>query len=119
MNTPASRHDPSARTARGLSHAPAEPQSEFRAFLDDLTQLVRGPRAEPAAPGGLGAQLHQARHRVDEALGSVQQSGAAATEQVRRGIDQSRAAMAERPLQTLVAALVAGLVVGLALSRRA
>ena len=120
-------------------------QSEFRAFIDDLTQLVRSQRSQSRSGGEPDARVARMRGRVSSAFGSAAEAGSVAGQHVRRqfdrsrqqvrhgldrsreqiryrigqsrqrvrsGLGQSRQMVAERPLQAILAAAAAGLVVG-------
>lgn len=116
----------------GTGPTSSKPQSEFSAFLDDLSQLVRSQgsssSAGPSSSGSSGSgsdlrseierRVAQAREKMSGALGSAQDAGAAVTDRMRRGLDQSTDMLAERPLQAITIAAAVGLLVGLLLADR-
>lgn len=120
----------------GAGPVSGKPQSEFGAFLDDLSQLLRSQGSSPSAgssvSGGQGSsagtgsdlrselerRVAQARDKMSGALGSAQDAGAAVTDRMRRGLDQSSDLLAERPLQAVTIAAAVGLLVGLLLADR-
>lgn len=90
-------------------------QGEFRAFLDDLTELLRG------TPVGdlreqLGSRIERARDSLQEAVGQAQQASAEfsqrAREEVDRTLESSRQAVVERPFTAVAAAAAIGFLVG-------
>ncbi len=93
-------------------------RSEFGAFLDDLSELARGGGHGSDLRGEIERRVAQARSRMSAALDQGREMSARARDQVNRGLDVSRDAVAERPLSYLAMAAVGGLIVGLLLSRR-
>ena len=114
----------------GSGPTSGKPQSEFSAFLEDLSQLVRSQNASATSGsstttssgsdlrGEIEKRVAQAREKMSGALGSAQNAGAAVSDRMRRGLDQSTDVLAERPLQTITIAAAAGLLVGLLLADR-
>jgi ElaB/YqjD/DUF883 family membrane-anchored ribosome-binding protein len=93
-------------------------RSEFGAFLDDLSELARGGGHGTDLRGEIERRVSQARSRMSAALDQGAEMSARAREQMHRGLEVSRDAVAERPLSYLAMAAVGGLIVGLLLSRR-
>lgn len=114
----------------GTGPASTKPQSEFSAFLDDLSQLVRSQSSDTSPGASTGSstgpdlrseiekRVSQARDKMSGVLGSAQDAGAVVTDRMRRGLDQSSDMLAERPLQAITIAAAVGLLVGLLLADR-
>lgn len=96
-------------------------QSELSAFLDDVSELLRGSDASDLREM-LEQRVAQARDTLSQAVSQAQEAGAVvqarARESVHRTMETSRGAIVERPLSAVAIAAVGGLVIGLLLGSR-
>ncbi len=104
------------------THDARPAQGEFGAFLDDVSELLRGSAGSGDLREMLDARIAQARDTLEQAVGQAQEASAAiqarARESVNRTLETSRTAVVERPLSSVALAAVAGLVVGLLIGGR-
>jgi ElaB/YqjD/DUF883 family membrane-anchored ribosome-binding protein len=93
-------------------------RSEFGAFLDDPSTLARRGDHTVDLRDEIERRVSRARARMNEALDQGAALSARAREQMSRGVEVSRDAVADRPLSFLAMAALGGLVLGLLLARR-
>lgn len=106
--------------------AGTHPQSEFRAFLDDVSMLVRGrPMGFGSGAGATSAlrdrierQVEGARSSLSQVVGRAQDAGTELGDELQGRIEDARDLVIERPIAAVSVAAFAGLVIGLAISRR-
>ncbi len=97
------------------------PQGEFSAFLDDLSELLRG-----TPVGDIRAQLHdrveQARRSLEHAMGQAQQAsaeiGQRAREEMDRRLESTRQTVHEHPLTAVGVSAAIGFLVGVLFGRQ-
>lgn len=119
MHDPMNDMDPMHRASTPTGTA-RRAQSEFSTFLDDLSELIRGPSG--TQPSELRSELERrvgtAREHMSHAMEQAQHAGAMLNDRVQRGMTDARHMVEEKPMQAVTIAAIGGLVLGMLLARK-
>jgi ElaB/YqjD/DUF883 family membrane-anchored ribosome-binding protein len=107
--------DVSAAASRGAQGVAEQTRVSASEIAHDIEALVR--KIGPAASAEVKDLLATLKERASNLTHSVQDVGLRARDQAMHGAEKARDVVRDRPLQSVVAALLAGAAIGILLSR--
>lgn len=108
--------DVSAATKAGARHAADQTHASASEIARDIEALML--KIGPAASSEVRDLLATLKDRANSLGHSMQDVSIKAREQAAHGAEKARDVVRERPLQSVIAALLAGAAIGMLLSRR-
>jgi ElaB/YqjD/DUF883 family membrane-anchored ribosome-binding protein len=107
--------DMSAAASRGAQGMAEQARTSATEIVQDIESLMR--KIGPAASAEVKDLLAALKVRASDLSHTVHDAGLKARDRAAHGAEVARDVVRERPLQTVVAALLAGAAIGLLLSR--